>query len=73
MKFRVNRKNAPCYKCPDRDPGCHGNCERYKQWLIEDREAGELVKAAERQEQKTFFYERSADLKEKVRETHHRL
>lgn len=21
---------APCMNCPDRSPGCHGRCERYK-------------------------------------------
>lgn len=20
---------APCYKCPDREVGCHGKCEKY--------------------------------------------
>ena len=23
---------SPCRKCDDRAEGCHGNCERYKEW-----------------------------------------
>lgn len=26
-------KHAPCLDCPDREPGCHGKCETYKEWL----------------------------------------
>lgn len=22
----------PCYKCTEREPGCHGKCERYQEW-----------------------------------------
>ena len=25
-------KQGPCWECPDRAPGCHGSCERYKEW-----------------------------------------
>ena len=21
---------APCYQCTERNPGCHGRCEKYK-------------------------------------------
>lgn len=30
--------DAPCYGCPDRAVGCHGNCEAYKAYRSE-REA----------------------------------
>ena len=23
---------APCYGCPDRYPGCHDHCDKYKEW-----------------------------------------
>ena len=23
---------SPCKGCPDRYPGCHGSCEKYKEW-----------------------------------------
>ena len=26
-------KHAPCLDCTDREPGCHGKCETYKEWL----------------------------------------
>lgn len=25
-------KYSPCYKCQERHPGCHGECEKYKKW-----------------------------------------
>ncbi len=25
----------PCKDCPDRYPGCHAKCERYKSWKKE--------------------------------------
>jgi len=25
----------PCYKCPDREFGCHGRCEQYKAYRAE--------------------------------------
>lgn len=25
----------PCYNCPDREMGCHGRCERYKEYKVE--------------------------------------
>jgi hypothetical protein len=24
-----------CYQCPDRKPGCHSVCEKYKEWKAE--------------------------------------
>ena len=35
---RITQKalqEPPCYKCPDRDPGCHGKCEMYADWRAE--------------------------------------
>jgi len=29
------RKIAPCKNCPDREPGCHSECERYAEWRKE--------------------------------------
>lgn len=33
----------PCYKCTEREPGCHGRCDKYKEW----RERGRALKAEE--------------------------
>lgn len=31
--------NAPCKDCPDRSPGCHSRCERYKAYReVKDKE-----------------------------------
>lgn len=27
------KKHAPRLDCTDREPGCHGKCETYKEWL----------------------------------------
>ena len=27
--------NNPCYKCKERDPGCHSHCDRYHEWKKE--------------------------------------
>lgn len=29
---------APCYHCPDRSPGCHSECERYRAYRAEHEE-----------------------------------
>ena len=29
---KAKRKKAPCYKCQERVPGCHGKCELYAEW-----------------------------------------
>ena len=26
---------TPCIDCDDREPGCHGKCDRYKEWRVE--------------------------------------
>lgn len=28
----TSREIAPCKDCPDRIPGCHDSCDRYKEW-----------------------------------------
>ena len=29
-----NQKN-PCYKCQEREAGCHSKCEKYQSWKLE--------------------------------------
>lgn len=31
MTNRLAKEN-PCYKCTDREVGCHGRCDKYKAW-----------------------------------------
>lgn len=37
-------KQAPCKDCKDRKIGCHGSCNLYRDWLLENREATEYIK-----------------------------
>lgn len=44
MGMTINKKidHAPCLHCEDREPGCHGRCERYAKWvapILKAREA----------------------------------
>lgn len=38
-------KNS-CYKCTDRKPHCHSNCERHKDWKEEHDEKQAAIRAA---------------------------
>ena len=48
-KFNHERYRITCCKnCPDREPGCHGKCEKYKQQREEyDAEKAETMKKFE--------------------------
>jgi hypothetical protein len=52
---------APCMNCPDREIGCHGHCERYKEFR-----AGREKEYALRHEQYVLDIP-SADLRRKSR------
>lgn len=41
----LKNQNAPCYKCEDRIAGCHGSCERYKEWHENYTDAYEKARA----------------------------
>lgn len=36
-----NQTIAPCQACKDRAVGCHSNCDRYNEWLREERQKNE--------------------------------
>lgn len=39
----------PCKGCEDRNVGCHGRCEKYKQWRVKyDKTATEIKKGRQR-------------------------
>lgn len=42
--------NRPCLNCTDRKLGCHGSCERYKEF----QEKNEEIKAKERAEKDIY-------------------
>lgn len=43
----------PCFGCTDREPGCHGKCDRYKDWSAQHR-AEKDARFKQRQEEATF-------------------
>ena len=44
--YRKHGINSPCYNCPDRYVGCHGKCDKYKQFKIKLEEFNEKQKNA---------------------------
>lgn len=51
MEYKSLRNETnPCYKCPDRQVGCHGKCEKYQSWNSEHTEAKEAKRRAKRAE-----------------------
>lgn len=36
-----NQTISPCRDCNDRTVGCHSNCDRYNEWLREERQKNE--------------------------------
>ena len=36
---------SPCYKCPERHIGCHGECERYKAYSDAEAEKKTFIKS----------------------------
>ena len=48
-------RGAPCYDCPERKPGCHGNCDRYKAWRTKADD--EIAKAKAEQKSRVRFQE----------------
>lgn len=43
-----------CYKCEDRHPGCHSECERYKQEREQYEKQKEIVRKAKERRMDTF-------------------
>ena len=35
----------PCYKCEDREVGCHSNCEKYKEFAKKRKSIGDLKRS----------------------------
>lgn len=42
----LNKKIPPCKECKDRKIGCHGKCERYRQFREELDELNKTIKNA---------------------------
>lgn len=37
-------ENSPCKGCPNRHPGCHDECDGYKDWLVRYHEQQQYLK-----------------------------
>lgn len=33
IKKSLQKEHSPCLHCEDREPGCHGKCEKYAKWV----------------------------------------
>lgn len=42
-------QKAPCKNCQDRVPGCHNECDKYKEFVEETRKNNELIRMAKKQ------------------------
>lgn len=70
--FRLKNKpgDNPCYKCPDRQVGCHGTCQKYISWTTERQEyANSLNDLKEKQNQ---HYDYVKEVMKKNRQHKHR-
>lgn len=38
--------DGPCYKCTDRELGCHSRCNKYKDFLVQNEARREAERAA---------------------------
>lgn len=44
----------PCYKCAEREVGCHSKCEKYKAWAKEKYQQKEAEYALRKKIAKTY-------------------
>lgn len=45
----------PCYRCIDRYPGCHGNCEFYNEWKNEHDAERKTIQNARKKDHGEFI------------------
>ena len=50
-----NNLSNCCKDCPDRDPYCHGTCEKFKEFLEWNEERKRKVKKAEAEHRNKFL------------------
>ena len=41
--FEDYNKITPCHHCKERQPGCHGSCEKYQTWKKNKDEQGARI------------------------------
>lgn len=55
-------KISPCTDCEERKPGCHGTCEKYKEWRV----GVDAYSKAKRENFKESVYEYYGDLNKRI-------
>ena len=43
----MQSSKSPCYlrdPCPDRKPGCHASCKKFKEWSAEEAKKKEVIR-----------------------------
>lgn len=40
----MSKPQSPCYKCPDRNPGCHATCDKYIKFRKDCDEYNQMIK-----------------------------
>lgn len=51
---------SPCYKCEDREVGCHSKCERYIDFSTKHQEENEAIRRAKEEDWRIRDYESRA-------------
>lgn len=41
----MGKQYSPCFNCADREPGCHGKCDRYREYEKQNTELRERGRA----------------------------
>ncbi len=50
-QLKISFLDSPCYKCPDRYPGCHSECDEY----IEFRKSEDDLKKKDRTHRIAYY------------------
>ena len=58
----------PCYKCADREVGCHSKCDKYKAWAKEEYALKEALYATRKKTARTYPISAEKHFKNDMRE-----
>lgn len=53
----MSRPQGPCYKCADREIGCHSTCEKYIEYQADNELYKEMVRMARNYHSRIAGYE----------------
>ena len=72
---QINKKlsKPPCYKCPDREPGCHGRCDKYIEWKDGYQKQKDDIYRQKKDPAKNLIIDNQKNRHEKWRKSHDTL